>query len=163
MKLLMLGALLLSQLCLGQNTLQLAKGQESPKAHLDLVSFMEGRWVGTAFGGETEEIWSPPAAGSMMFVFKHILDGKVNFYEIGHIRKRNNSLVFELKHFGADLKGWEAKDEVQQFPFIKAEGNRVYFEGFTFEKVNESEINIYGRMGNEDGTTSEMVFHYNKA
>ncbi len=146
----------------GQNTLQLPEGQESPEAKITLVSWMEGHWKGTAFGGTTEEIWSPASSGSMMFVFRHMLDDKVTFYEVGHIRELNNSLIFELKHFDTNLHGWEEKNEVQQFRFIKAEGNRVYFDGFTFENVSPKEINIYGLIGNDDGTKSEIVFNYKK-
>lgn len=145
-----------------QNTLQLKGEVQSPDAKIELVSFMEGHWTGTAFGGLTEEIWSPAAAGSMMFVFRHMADGKVNFYEVGHIRELDNSLIFELKHFGADFHGWEEKDEVQQFRFIKAEGNRVYFDGFTFENVGSKEINIYGLIDNDDGGSNEVVFNYKK-
>jgi len=146
----------------GQNTLQLNESQESPEAQIALVSFMEGQWSGTAFGGITEEIWSPAAGGSMMFVFRHLVEDKVTFYEVGHIRELDNSLIFELKHFDTDLHGWEEKDEVQQFKFIKVEGNRVYFDGFTFENVSANEINIYGLIGNEDGTSNEVVFNYKK-
>ncbi|MDT0605913.1 DUF6265 family protein [Croceitalea rosinachiae] len=150
-------------LATGQNTLQLSKGQEPLEAKIELVSFMEGHWTGTAFGGATEEIWSPAVNGSIMFVFRHMTDGKVNFYEVGHIRELENSLSFELKHFDTNLHGWEEKDEVQQFKFIKAKDNRVYFDGFTFESVNENEINIYGLISNEDGTTNEVVFNYKRA
>ena len=87
---------------------------------------------------------------------------KVNFYEIGHIREWEGSLIFELKHFNADLHGWEEKDEVKQFRMVKAEGNRVYFDGFTFEKVSPNEINIYGLIGNDDGSFSETVFNYKR-
>ena len=145
-----------------QNTLQLEDRQQSPEAGITLVSWMEGHWKGKAFGGITEEIWSPAVGGSMMFVFRHMIDDKVNFYEIGHIRELNNSLIFELKHFDENLHGWEDKKEVQQFKFIKAKENRVYFDGFTFENVSPNEINIYALIGSDDGTKSEIVFNYTK-
>jgi len=145
-----------------QNTLSLTEDETSPPASISQIEWMTGHWKGEAFGGNTEEIWSPPAAGSMMFVFRLIVDDAINFYEIGHIRELENSLVFELKHFGADLIGWEEKGEVQTFKFVKAKGNRMYFEGFTFERVSDQEINIYGLIGNEDGTAEEMKFNYKR-
>jgi len=138
------------------------EGQNPPKGTINMVPWMEGHWKGTAFGGKIEELWSPAAAGSMMFVFRLLVDGKVNFYEIGHIREVEGSLIFELKHFDENLHAWEEKEEVQQFQLIKAEGNRVYFDGFTFEKVNANEINIYGLTGNDDGTFTETVFNYKR-
>lgn len=148
--------------CKAQNTLSFEEGSTSPKADLSQVTWMEGHWKGEAFGGITEEIWSPALGGSMMFVFKLVNEGKVSFYEIGHFRELDGSLVFELKHFGEDLKGWEEKDEVQTFKLIKIEGNRAYFDGFTFENVSPNEINIYGLIGNEDGSSEEITFYYKR-
>jgi len=162
MKLIYLFLLISASLVQGQNTLQLKEGEDSPKADLKIVSFIEGHWKGQAFGGDTEEIWSPPSGNSMMFVFRHLVDGEVTFYEIGHIRTIEKTLIFELRHFDTNLHAWEEKNEVQQFKFIKAEDNRVYFNGFTFEKVSTDEINIYGLIGNEDGSSNEVVFNYKR-
>ncbi len=147
--------------CKAQNTLSISEGHVSPKANLSQIAWMEGHWKGEAFGGITEEIWSPPLGESMLFSFKLVVDNKVNFYELGHIRKIGESLIFELKHFGPDLKGWEEKEEVQQFKFIKAEKNRMYFDGFTFEKVSANEINIYGLIHTGDNA-EEVKFNYKK-
>jgi len=145
-----------------QNTLSLAEGESAPPADISQIEWMTGHWKGKAFGGSTEEIWSPPAAGAMMFVFRSIMGNEIGFYEIRHIRELENSLVFELKHFGPDLKGWEEKDEVQTYKFIKAEENSMYFEGVTFERISDQEINIYGLIDNEDGTAEEMKFNYKR-
>lgn len=144
-----------------QNTLTLPPDSDSPKATLADITWMEGHWKGTAFGGITEEIWSPPLGGSMMFSFKLVIDRAVKFYELGHIRELDGTLVFELKHFEGDLKGWEEKEEVQRFRLVKVDGNRLYFEGFTFEKASEDEINIYGLI-HQNGEEEEMVFNYRK-
>lgn len=161
MKLTTLVFVLASITCHAQNTLSLNAGENSPKATLSEITWMEGHWKGEAFGGITEEIWSPPLGGSMMFSFKLVVDGAVNFYELGHIRELDGTLVFELKHFGGDLKGWEEREEVQRFKLIKVVGNRLYFEGFTFEKVTTDEINIYARI-HQNGTEEEVVFNYKK-
>lgn len=145
-----------------QNTTTLPKGTLSPNATLNDISWMQGYWTGEAFGGITEEIWTPPLGGSMMFSFKLVVDGEVSFYELGHIREINKTLVYELKHFNDDLKGWEEKDEVHSFKLVKVDGDRVYFDGFTFEKVSDNEINIYAQIDNEDGSTEEVAFNFKK-
>lgn len=162
MKLFLILILFVTISCKGQNTLSLQEGETSPNAALSEISWMEGHWKGEAFGGIIEEIWSPPLGGSMMFSFKLVIDDIVNFYELGHIRQLEDSLVFELKHFGGDLKGWEEKEEVQSFKLIKIDENRLYFEGFTFEKVSGTEINIYGLIHQNDGTVEEVKFNYKK-
>ncbi len=143
-----------------QNTVSLPENGSSLKADLSEITWMEGHWKGEAFGGITEEIWSPPLGGSMMFSFKLVVDGKIGFYEFGHIRQLEKTLVFELKHFHGDLKGWEEKDEVHRFKFVTTDGNRMYFEGFTFEKISDNEINIYAAIDHEDGNTEEVKFNY---
>ena len=145
-----------------QNTMSFKESDTSPKASLENISWMEGHWKGEAFGGITEEIWGPPLGNSMMFSFKLVVDNKVKFYEIGHIRQLEETLVFELKHFGIDLKGWEEKDEVQTFKLIKVDGNRVYFDGFTFEKISTNEINIYVLIHHDDGKIEEVKFNFKK-
>ncbi|MFT6369019.1 MAG: hypothetical protein ACJAWH_000093 [Maribacter sp.] len=70
--------------------------------------------------------------------------------------------MFELNHFGSDLKGGEEKDEVQAFKFIKPKENRMYFEGVTFERIINPEINIYGLVENEDGSAEEVKFNYKR-
>ncbi|MEO9891945.1 DUF6265 family protein [Aurantibacter sp.] len=146
-----------------QNTLSFKEGDQSPNSNLSEISWIEGHWKGEAFGGITEEIWSPALGGSMMFSFKLVVEGKVQFYELGHIREVEKTLVFELKHFHGNLKGWEEKNEVQQFKLIKVADNRLYFDGFTFEKVNSNEINIYGLIHQKNGAVEEVIFNYKRA
>ena len=143
------------------NTLKFTENSVSPEAKLSDVSWIAGHWKGEAFGGITEETWSPPLGDSMMFSFKLVVDQKVVFYEIGGIREVDNTLLFQLKHFGADFKGWEEKDETVDAKLVKIEGNRVYFDQFTFEKISDNEINIYVVIADE-GDEDEVKFNYKK-
>ncbi len=140
----------------------LTKGGNSPEATLEDVSWIAGHWKGEAFGGIAEEIWSPPMGGSMMFVFKLVSEGKVQFYEVGHIQQIGETLILQLKHFHGSLKGWEEKDVTVDFKLVKLEGNRVYFDGFTIEKISENEINMYVVVGEDDGSSEEYKFNYKK-
>jgi len=128
---------------------------------LENIAWISGTWHGEAFGGITEEIWSEPSGGSMMATFKLINDGKVTFYEIEIIREVENSLILQLKHFGADLKGWETKDETVDFPLKEITPNKVVFEGMTFEKVGDYEMNIYVDI-EENGNVETVTFNYKK-
>ena len=154
--------------CLGllslsaQNTISLGSDKMSPKASLKDVSWIEGHWKGEAFGGITEEIWSPPLGNSMMFVFKLVSDEKVQFYEVGHIQERNETLILQLKHFHGNLKGWEEKDVTVDFKLVKIDKNRIYFDDFTFEKIGPDEMNLYVVIGDSDGTTEEVKFNYKR-
>ncbi|WP_458629269.1 DUF6265 family protein [Winogradskyella sp. PC D3.3] len=128
---------------------------------LENISWISGTWHGDAFGGQVEEIWSEPSAGSMMASFKFINDGRVSFYEIEVIREVENTLLLQLKHFRSDLKGWESKDETVDFPLIEITDNKVVFEGMVFEKISENEMNVYVDI-EDNGKTETVKFNYKK-
>lgn len=147
---------------LGQDVIAFDAASQSPKATLNDVSWIAGHWQGEAFGGITEEIWSPPLGESMMFVFRLIHNNKVTFYEIGHIKQVDETLLLQLKHFHGNLKSWEEKDETVDFKLVKIEGNRIYFDNFTFEKINDAEINIYVLIEEKDKPNEVVKFNYKR-
>lgn len=129
---------------------------------LENIAWIAGNWKGEAFGGITEENWSEPSGGSMMATFKLIVDTKVQFYEIEIIREVENSLILQLKHFNNDLKGWETKDETVDFPLKEITTKKVVFEGMTFEKVSDTEMDVYVDIKNENGEVDVVKFNYKK-
>lgn len=129
---------------------------------LENIKWISGNWKGEAFGGQVEEHWSEPSGGSMMATFKLINDGKVSFYEIEIIREVENSLILQLKHFDSDLKGWETKNETVDFPLKKITENRVVFEGMSFEKVSDTEMNVFVDIENEKNEVEVIQFKYKK-
>lgn len=145
--------------CKAQNTLQYNDEKGSPKATLQDVEWISGTWRGEAMGGICEEFWDKPSGNTMMFCFKFIENNQVVFYELGHIKEVDKSLILEFKHFDPELKGWEKQDEKQHFRLVKIDKNRVNFEHFTFEKISENEINIYVIF---ESSGEEMKFNYKK-
>ena len=162
MKNLLILSLLCGWLTQAQNTIALEEGMDSPAANIADVSWISGHWIGDAFGGTVEEIWSPPMGDSMMFVFRLVKDGKVSFYEIGHIKEENNSLILQLKHFNRDLSGWEEKEETVDFKLVKLEEDKVHFDNFTFEKINENAINLYVVISQSEDKSEEVKFSYKR-
>ena len=138
-----------------------AQTNQTLEPKLENIKWIAGTWHGEAFGGITEEIWSEPSGGSMMATFKLINEGKVTFYEIEVIREVENSLVLQLKHFGPDLKGWETKDETVDFPLKEITETKVIFEGMTFEKISDTEMNIYVDI-KDKGEIETVAFNYKK-
>lgn len=134
----------------------------SPTATLSDIAWVQGHWRGEAFGGITEEIWTPPLGNSMMGVFKLLINQQVKFYEIITISAENNTLILRLKHFHHDLKGWEEKDVTQDFRLVKVSENKIYFDGFTFERISKTEINIFVMIEGQNGTPEETKFNYKR-
>ena len=144
-----------------KETRELSPEGSSPEASLKDVQWIQGRWMGEALGGQVEEIWSPPLGESMMGSFKLVQDDKVVFYEIMAISEVDQTLIMRLKHFDSDLKGWEEKEETVDFKLVAVEAGKVFFDGLTFEKVSDDEINVYVRFEN-DGSLSEGKFNYHR-
>ncbi|MCF6361739.1 MAG: DUF6265 family protein [Cyclobacteriaceae bacterium] len=144
-----------------ENTLTYDSLKGSPKASIHDFSWIAGHWKGEAMGGIIEEIWTPPLAGAMMGVFKLVDGNTVVFYEIETLTEEEGSVILRLKHFGAKLKGWEEKDDTIDFKLVKLAKNKAYFDGLTFELVNENELAIYVVI-EENNTSEEMGFHYTR-
>ena len=98
----------------------------------------------------------------MMFNFKLVADGKVVFYELGHIVEKDGTLLYQIKHFDPKLKGWEEKAETVDFPLKKITANKVVFEGMVFEKANTNEMNVYVDIKQENGIIETVKFNYKK-
>ena len=143
------------------NTLKYNDTIGSPEANLNSLNWISGYWKGEAFGGTTEEVWTPNFGGSMMCAFKLTVDNKVKFYELVTISEENNTLILRLKHFHQDLKGWETKDETIDFKLVKVTNDKVFFDEFTFEKDGKDGMNIYVviQNGNEE---NEVMFSYKR-
>ena len=144
------------------NTIKYDSIQGSPKATLASIDWISGHWRGESFGGITEEIWSPPLGGSMMCSFKLVVNGKTTFYEFVTIVEEKGSLLLRLKHFHSNLKGWEEKDKSINFPLVKLEKDKVWFDEFTFEKNGPDGMNIYVVLHQKDGTKEETKFTYKR-
>jgi len=137
----------------------LPESAPSPPAKLSDVQWIQGHWRGEAFGGITEEVWTPPLGGSMMCAFKLVVNGKVSFYELVTLTEEANTLIIRLKHFHGDLKGWEEKDKTIDFRLVRITDNRAYFDGMTFEHVSPDEMHIYVMIG-KPGEEKEVLFRY---
>ena len=145
------------------NTLSMAPGAERPKATIADMAWMQGRWQGEALGGNSEEIWSPPMAGGMMGMYRLVKEGKVVFYEILALVEEEGSLTLKLKHFNADLTGWEEKAEVRTFKLVKLAPNQAHFEGMSFHRLDADNILVYLAIDQKDGTAKEAEFRYRRA
>ena len=123
------------------NTLKAAG--PAPAARIDQAAWLAGRWQAKALGGECEEVWTPPKNGTMLGMFRLHKDGKVAFQEIVNLVEEKGSLTLRLKHFDADLKGWEEKTDTVAFPLVRAEKDRLWFSGLTLERTGADSITVY--------------------
>jgi len=144
------------------NTMSLAPGMTSPAASIADVAWISGYWQGEIWGGDIEEIWSQPLAGSMMASFKFAADQQVKFYEIITLFEHQGSLVLRLKHFSAELKAWEEKDDYMEFKLVKLDQHSAYFEGYTYRLVSPDELHVFVVI-EDRGQKNETKFVFKRA
>lgn len=118
---------------------------------------MVGSWEGAAFGGTSEEVWSVPTAGTMVGTFKLIHEGRPTLYEFEVVAEEEKSLIIKLKHFHADLTGWEKRESFVSFPLVKITENAAYFDGLTYLRSGPDRLEVYVAVGHEGDLKEERL------
>lgn len=110
-----------------------AEGFVAPPATLDTMDWLVGQWVGEGIqGAPAMESWLPPMGGIMVGTFvQENTDGTIMFTEHLYLMAEGGSLVLKLKHFNADLTGWEEKDDMLTFRLVAVEPCAAYFNALT--------------------------------
>ena len=144
------------------NTLNLDKKENMPKATVADFAWLAGHWSGDGLGGRCEELWAPPVGDSMIGMFRFLKDGKTQFIELFSLVLEGDSLVLTLKHFNADMTGWEEKDEVVRFPLVKLTANEASFDGLTYRKKDDGTLESFVVMKGKDGSLSELAFKFKR-
>jgi hypothetical protein len=140
------------------NTKTASADYRSPAASLKDMAWFVGSWTGSGLGGVTDEIWSPPAAGAMMGMFRLVRDGKLVFYEFLTLVEQDGSLLLKLKHFNADLTGWEEKANFVTFRLLEMSPEAAYFNGLTFRRQGADGLEIFLALRDSAGTVREERF-----
>ena len=139
-------------------------GAARPRADLSELGWLVGTWEGEGIGGSMAmESWAAPIGGAMPGIFVQT-DGKggTMFSEYMQIAPDGESLVVRLKHFNADLTGWEEKDKTVNFPLVARSDTALYFNGLTYEREGDDRLTVAVRMRQADGSRSELVFRFRR-
>ena len=145
-----------------QETRPAVAGVPPPPALLSELAWLEGTWEGEGISGPAREIYFAPRGGQMAGHFTQARGEGIWFYEIVTIVETGGSLEYRLKHFNADLTGWEAQNEVRAFPLVAVERDAWYFDGLTIRRDGTDGMVGAVRIDNGDGTSREAVFRYRR-
>lgn len=127
------------------------------------LSWWNGHWVGTGLGGDCEMTWDPPAGGTITGLFKFMKEGKPVFYEFILLSNDENGTSLKLKHFNPDLSGWEEKEDFIAFEFVSADETSISFEGLSYHKISDCEMEARLKIKSKEGSIREETFSYRKA
>ena len=108
----------------------------SPPATLEQMDWLVGQWAGEGIhGAPAMESWLPPTSGTMVGTFvQEVVDetgSSIMFTEHLYLMEEESTLVLRLKHFNADLTGWEEEDDMLTFRLVAIEDCAAYFHALT--------------------------------
>lgn len=134
--------------------------QPSPPATLEQMDWIVGQWRGDGIGGNPAmESWLPAMGGTMVGSFVQAdADGEVQFTEHLYLMEEEGTVVLRLKHFNADLTGWEERDDMLTFRLLEMADCAAYFRGLTLRCDGDDGLLAAVRMSTSDGSISELVF-----
>lgn len=121
-----------------QETRTAPEDHTPPPATLAQMDWLVGQWAGTGIGGAPAmESWLPPSGDTMVGTFVQETDESgIRFTEHMYLMEEEGTLVLRLKHFNADLTGWEEKDGMLTFRLIAVEDCAAYFHALTLRCSN---------------------------
>lgn len=137
-------------------------GAKPAPASLAGLSWLQGEWTGEGFNSVLHENYSAAVGGQMAGHFYAAKDGKPSFFEFETINQVGNSLVFKVKHFNADMTGWEEKDKYVAFPLAAVDQDNWYFDGLTIRRTGPDSADHIVRIKSKDGIEREAVLHYRR-
>lgn len=143
-----------------QEVLQLKEGEEAGKGNLENMAWLAGNWKGTGLGGNCDELWMPAGDSSMQGIFRFYEEGRLQFTEyMNLLQERDGSLSVKLKHFSADLSPWEEKEKWITFKLVKIDGQTAYFNGMTYQRINNKLVIKLRLHSKEKEWVEEFVFY----
>ena len=147
------------------NTVRLDSGAVSPPARVTEFALLTGRWTGEGLGGEVDELWSAPAAGTMVGTFRLTQQGRPTMYEFYALEEHEGTVAFRLKHFdpGPGVPGWEERDRETLFTLVRTEPDALWFHGLTFRREGPDALAIFLALRGADGVLREEVFRLRRA
>ena len=138
--------------------------QPAARAEIADLQWLEGAWEGEGINGAlATEVYSAPAGGQMVGHFRQLdTDGSVLFYELITISQVGDTIEYRLKHFDADLTGWETQKQVRRFPLLSKIKDSWHFDGLIIKREAEDRMSITVRVRQNDGSNESLLFRYRR-
>jgi len=131
------------------------------------LAWMSGRWVGDDNGVRIEEIWSPIDCEIMMGMFRWLNGDVPSFYEFMLLRPGPAGIELQLKHFGADLVGWEEKEASTAFDLVQVSVGEAVFvpraegsSGWAVYRIDEDGLLVFEEVSEKERSDSELSLRF---
>lgn len=120
-----------------------AWAQETTEEQIELsdLAWLEGCWEGTGFGNRVGECWMCAPDGRLTGMFQMIdPEGKQTMSEIFVLDEFDDGPAIRLKHFNADLTGWEGQDDFIVFSLRETGPGFARFDGLTYRLESDGRL-----------------------
>jgi hypothetical protein len=107
------------------------------------------------WGDGSRRLGLPRPAASITGTFRLLKEDKPLFYEYWLLADHGKGTTLRLKHFNADMTGWEEKDEFVEFPFIGIIDGVVHFRGLSYRRDSDDGMTIFLALTTKDGMREE--------
>ncbi len=114
---------------------------------------MSGHWIGELGGGLSEEIWTTPAGGSMLGMWRLVIE-RPRVLEMLTITEEGGTLVMRLRHFDERLVAREDKASPVELRLTSAADGEVTFEG---AHADGRKLRLEYRRSGPDGLAAVLV------
>jgi len=140
-------------------------GFTPPPATIHQMWWIEGLWQGEGIqGAPATENWLPPTGTTMVGTFiQQTNAGGIMFSEHMHIMEEGGSLALKLKHFNADLTGWEDKEGMVTFRLLSLEHCLARFNALTIRCDGPDKLVVAVRMKSDSAEPKELLFRFDRA
>ena len=118
-----------------------APDESSQRIELSDLGWLKGCWEGTGFGNRVGECWMSAPGGRLTGVFQMLdADGSQTMSEIFVLDHFEYGPAIRLKHFHADLTGWEGRDDFVVFPLRETGPDFARFDGLTYRLAEDGRL-----------------------
>lgn len=121
----------------------LDKSASPGTGNLENIKWLQGKWIAESKNLKVEHIILEKKDAQMPGFVRSVRNDKISFYEITSFIQVGHSVHYRVKHFSAELEGWEAQDEYIDRPLVKIENGNIFFDGITFKKNDNNSFTVY--------------------
>lgn len=97
------------------------------RAKLEDLGWLAGQWAGKGLGGDVEQHWTKPVAGTMAGMFRLVQNGKPGFFEFVMIEAGEQGVTLRFQHFNPGYSAWE-KNGPLVLDLVETSSNRAVFK-----------------------------------
>lgn len=103
-----------------------------------------------------------PEGTQMPGLVRLYADGDTFVYELSAFIEVGRTLTYRNRHFGADLRAFQAAEDYVDRPLVDIRDGIAYFDGITFAPDGPDHAVVSFVLTADDGSQEKHVVHYDR-